>query len=349
MGVSISRKLQPHHCRTVDQVTESLAQAGLKSVNLIVGIDFTRSNEWTGKHAFHGRNLHHTSNSPNPYEHAISIIGHTLSRFNGDNLIPCYGFGDESTQAQDVFSFFNDDCPCSDHNEILRRYRELVPHVKLAGPTSFAPIIEMAMTIVEKSGGQYHVLLIIADGQVLFGFQMNSYFGELNIGFGVGDGPWDTMKQFIGPFHHFQFVNFTEIMSKNLSQQRKEADFAFRALMGIPSQCLATIGHGTLGRQTGRSPNKVALPPPGGFFTTSYPPSPPFSQPTAPPYSPLDNGASSSESNVSTHQQFVCPVCLVKLKDMAFGCGHQTCVECSRNLQRCPICRDPIQTRIKLY
>ena len=34
------------------------------------------------------------------------------------------------------------------------------------GPTSFAPIIEMAMTVVENSGGQYHVLLIIADGQV---------------------------------------------------------------------------------------------------------------------------------------------------------------------------------------
>lgn len=36
----------------------------------------------------------------------------------------------------------------------------------MAGPTSFAPIIEMAMTIVEQSGGQYHILLIIADGQV---------------------------------------------------------------------------------------------------------------------------------------------------------------------------------------
>lgn len=36
----------------------------------------------------------------------------------------------------------------------------------MVGPTSFAPIIEMATTIVEKSGGQYHVLLIIADGQV---------------------------------------------------------------------------------------------------------------------------------------------------------------------------------------
>lgn len=38
----------------------------------------------------------------------------------------------------------------------------------LTGPTSFAPIIEMAITIVEQSGGQYHVLLIIADGQVNF-------------------------------------------------------------------------------------------------------------------------------------------------------------------------------------
>lgn len=38
----------------------------------------------------------------------------------------------------------------------------------MAGPTSFAPIIDMAMTIVEKSGGQYHVLLIIADGQVIY-------------------------------------------------------------------------------------------------------------------------------------------------------------------------------------
>lgn len=39
--------------------------------------------------------------------------------------------------------------------------------VHLSGPTSFAPVIEMAITIVEQSGGQYHVLLIIADGQVL--------------------------------------------------------------------------------------------------------------------------------------------------------------------------------------
>jgi E3 ubiquitin-protein ligase RGLG len=78
----------------VDQVTDALAQAGLESSNLIVGIDFTKSNEWTGKFSFHGRSLHHISSTPNPYEQAISIIGQTMSKFDEDNLIPCFGFGD---------------------------------------------------------------------------------------------------------------------------------------------------------------------------------------------------------------------------------------------------------------
>jgi hypothetical protein len=48
----------------------------------------------TGKNSFNGRSLHAISNTPNPYEQAISIIGRTLSPFDDDNLIPCFGFGD---------------------------------------------------------------------------------------------------------------------------------------------------------------------------------------------------------------------------------------------------------------
>lgn len=77
------------------QVSEALEKAGLESSNLIVGIDFTKSNEWTGKKSFMGRNLHDLDGAClNPYEQAISIIGKTLEKFDDDNIIPCYGFGD---------------------------------------------------------------------------------------------------------------------------------------------------------------------------------------------------------------------------------------------------------------
>lgn len=36
----------------------------------------------------------------------------------------------------------------------------------MLGPTSFSPIIDAAIDIVEQNNRQYHVLVIIADGQV---------------------------------------------------------------------------------------------------------------------------------------------------------------------------------------
>ena len=51
-----------------------------------------------------------------------------------------------------------------------------VVYYYITGPTSFAPVIEMATSIVDKSGGQYHVLLIIADGQVLIQFKIVYHF-----------------------------------------------------------------------------------------------------------------------------------------------------------------------------
>ena len=47
-----------------------------------------------GKYSFNRKSLHAVGGDPNPYEKAISIVGRTLSPFDEDNLIPCYGFGD---------------------------------------------------------------------------------------------------------------------------------------------------------------------------------------------------------------------------------------------------------------
>ncbi|KAL7169170.1 hypothetical protein ACSBR2_034250 [Camellia fascicularis] len=277
------------------EVTEALAHAGLESSNLIVGRDFTKSNECTVTRnmlildwylrSFSRRSLHYIGNGLNPYEQAIPIIGKTLAAFDEDNLIPCYGFGDASTHDQDVFSFYPDDRFCNGFEEVLSQYREIVPHLRLAGPTSFGPIIEMAMTIVEKSGGQYHVLLIIADGQ--FTRRVNTEHGQLSpqekktveaivttsklslsiILVGVGDGPWDMMREFdenipAWAFDNFQFVNFTEIMSNNVAQSRKGTEFALVALMEIPSEYKATIELNILGGRKGNVPKRVPFPAP---------------------------------------------------------------------------------------
>ncbi|GAV90463.1 Copine domain-containing protein/zf-C3HC4_3 domain-containing protein [Cephalotus follicularis] len=363
--------------RTLDQVTAALAQAGLESSNLIVGIDFTKSNEWTGGRSFNRRSLHHLGNGQNPYEQAISIIGKTLSVFDEDNLIPCFGFGDASTHDQDVFSFYPDETFCNGFEEVLTQYREIVPNLRLAGPTSFAPIIEMSMTIVEQSGGQYHVLLIIADGQVTR--SVDTQHGHLSpqerktidaiveaseyalsiILVGVGDGPWYMMKEFddnipTRAFDNFQFVNFTEIMSKNVDQSRKQTEFALAALMEIPFQYKATLELGLLGRQSGNAPERVPLPPPvygASSFSSSGKTSHTSSfQQKVPPYSGYDApSVSMCPSSSSFYDNQVCPICLTNPKNMAFGCGHQTCCDCGDDLQVCPICRSLIGTRIRLY
>jgi E3 ubiquitin-protein ligase RGLG len=49
---------------------------------------------FAGALSFGGRCLHAISSVPNPYEQAISIIARTLSKYDDDNVIPCFGFGD---------------------------------------------------------------------------------------------------------------------------------------------------------------------------------------------------------------------------------------------------------------
>ena len=38
-----------------------------------------------------------------------------------------------STHDQDVFSFYPDDRVCNGFEEVLSQYREIVPHIRLAG------------------------------------------------------------------------------------------------------------------------------------------------------------------------------------------------------------------------
>ena len=69
---------------------------------------------------------------------------------------------------------------------------------------------------------------------------------------GVGDGPWDMMKEFddslpTRQFDNFQFVNYNSIIQASYDT---DADFALHALMEIPSQYAAIKNLGLLNETT---------------------------------------------------------------------------------------------------
>ena len=116
--------------RSIEEVQQGLREAGLESSNLIIGIDFTKSNTWTGQTSFQGRCLHDTTGPPNPYQQVIGIVGRTLEVFDDDHLIPAYGFGDAYTTDKSCFPFFPDR-PCNGLGEVLARYQDIAPGLAL--------------------------------------------------------------------------------------------------------------------------------------------------------------------------------------------------------------------------
>ena len=103
------------------EISCAMHKAGLEKSQMILGIDFTASNEWQGRRTFSQKSLHAISEKvderygrrgslhhvafyrDNPYQKVISILGQTLEPFDEDRLIPAYGFGDSVTKDTDVF------------------------------------------------------------------------------------------------------------------------------------------------------------------------------------------------------------------------------------------------------
>ncbi len=163
-----------------------------------------------------------------------------------DQYVPVYGFGDHLTADKKVFAFHSYHQPLVGKQSVLQQYREILPRIQLAGTTSFAPMIYEAVDLVKQSG-KYHVLLIIADGAVtemqktIDAVMYASNFPLSIVIVGVGDGPWDQMKELDDSipsrkWDNVQFVNFIDVMTNSHNAEHAKITFALQALMEIPDQ-----------------------------------------------------------------------------------------------------------------
>jgi len=240
---------------TLSELLKAIEDVGLESCNLIIGVDFTKSNLSKGRHSYSGLSLHHIeAGFTNPYQEVIFLIGKTLSRFDDDGLIPAYVFGDIVNSNERVTPFFHDR-DCNGFEEVLLRYTHLVPFLTLSGPTSFAPLIYEAISIVKQTR-KYHILLIITDGEVsderkdAAAIISASRYPLSIIVVGVGDGPWETMIEFDNElpereFDNFQFVPFSSATMSG-DAENPENTFTVAALQEIPEQYRAIKALGLL-------------------------------------------------------------------------------------------------------
>ncbi len=184
------------------ELTNALRVAGLEKTNLLVAIDMTKSNLWSGEKSY-GKNLHYLPVAParnpgdppkyspvvarspegskiskvmmeslNPYQFVIQVAGNQLDEFDDDHYIPTCIFGHSRAVGAE---YIKDISPARRQNEprgcvgmagVLQAYENAVRTHELSGDTQFAPIIEWAMEIVRETR-DYHILLIIGDGSIV--------------------------------------------------------------------------------------------------------------------------------------------------------------------------------------
>lgn len=139
-----------------------------------------------GKQSFNRKSLHAIGNIPNPYEQAISIIGRTLSPFDEDNLIPCFGFGD----GQSLFTTILPVCclpHCCSNNSVFLLF--LLQHQHTISTCSAFIRIDTVMDlrklshVIDKSFHTLSYQVWNVSSLTLF-FVIEVIYGQLSVVFG---------------------------------------------------------------------------------------------------------------------------------------------------------------------
>lgn len=132
-----------------------LREAGIDSIQLMIGFDFSSSNKISGQETY-GRCLHDLSFN-NPYMHIVDILQPIICEFDNDGIIQAFRFGCEDTKDKSVLPLQypeKTDPNFQGFGALLDGYRRALQFVKMDGPTNLAPLIRKAIEIERKMGCQ---------------------------------------------------------------------------------------------------------------------------------------------------------------------------------------------------
>lgn len=237
------------------QIEEEFKTEGVIEMNMVLGIDCTASNHYSGKRSFGGKSLHTIErNELNPYEQAFGILGSLIEKFDSQGYFPVYLFGVRDCPKDEVVPLWVDKqtgyefLPSIDM--VLRQYRKKIKAIKMGGYTTFVPLIQKAIKIATEKK-KFIVLIILGDGgvtdvpsNVKAIIEAAEYpIGIIFVGLGDGDyktnprDPWHFMKQMESGLAGRKTDNFTFVTYRPGCDPN---EFAKRALTKVPQQLLVS-------------------------------------------------------------------------------------------------------------
>lgn len=133
------------------------------NISVAFGIDFTGSN---GK-PDDARSYHYANTGINPYQKIIHLIGSTLKPYDFLKKIYAYGFGAKVDKYFEEVSHcfplnLNNDKPyVRSLNKVKKKYLEILPLLKLLGPTNFGDVIKTCLDVIKED--QREILIWAAE------------------------------------------------------------------------------------------------------------------------------------------------------------------------------------------
>lgn len=187
----------PNRYESMDDLTAALREAGLEKCNLLVAIDFTKSNTWQGEKTFGGKCLHDIGKGgttyeiaegapggdlkqdqgemiDNPYQRVLKTAARPLNEFDEDKRIPTCIFGHARQHwepyVREIFDSHSDvpnfEKGCHGLEGVLAAYEHAVKTYNFSGGTLFSPVLRWAQEKVVQSKNEYHILIILGDGNL---------------------------------------------------------------------------------------------------------------------------------------------------------------------------------------
>lgn len=171
----------------------------LEDINIMLFVDFTASNKWTGKNSFNGKGLHDLNGNTNHYLDTIESL-RRFSKADQDGHMAVYTYGSGAAGK------------CSGHVEYHGIHKS-VDDVKkwytehsqkdsvqndMAGPTTLKYVLDEAHRVTQETG-RYHIVVVITDGDPTDNFKATDIAEVYEatrdplsiVVIGVGDGEYN--------------------------------------------------------------------------------------------------------------------------------------------------------------